>query len=73
MEVLEGHRTRRRFAAPTSGESAAARDNCLGPVKTAEGMISPKKSTTVTDNKQAIQEGTSLLEARSYSDILRPT
>mmetsp|Transcript_69349 Transcript_69349/g.200906 ORF Transcript_69349/g.200906 Transcript_69349/m.200906 type:complete len:271 (-) Transcript_69349:50-862(-) len=42
----------------TSGTMAAAKVSCFGPVKIAEGIISPKINTTVTDKTTANQEGT---------------
>ena len=42
----------------TTGASRAAMRYFDGPVKKAEGMISPKKSTATTENKIAAQLGT---------------
>mmetsp|Transcript_77330 Transcript_77330/g.236696 ORF Transcript_77330/g.236696 Transcript_77330/m.236696 type:complete len:272 (+) Transcript_77330:96-911(+) len=46
-------------ASCTTGTMRAASFSWFGPVKIADGMISPKSSTTVTDSNTASQDGTS--------------
>mmetsp|Transcript_22662 Transcript_22662/g.70248 ORF Transcript_22662/g.70248 Transcript_22662/m.70248 type:complete len:316 (-) Transcript_22662:65-1012(-) len=46
------------LATRTAGAKAAAKDSWLGPVKMADGMISPKMRTTVMESRMASQEGT---------------
>mmetsp|Transcript_118807 Transcript_118807/g.378971 ORF Transcript_118807/g.378971 Transcript_118807/m.378971 type:complete len:206 (-) Transcript_118807:920-1537(-) len=64
----------------TQGIKRAATVSCIGPVKIAEGMISPHKSTNVTDTNKASQGGirsskkmgnASLAKALSRSKVTR--
>mmetsp|Transcript_66691 Transcript_66691/g.198454 ORF Transcript_66691/g.198454 Transcript_66691/m.198454 type:complete len:245 (-) Transcript_66691:253-987(-) len=57
------------FTTRTSGENAAARGSWFLPVKSAEGMISPKMRTTVTERITATQPGTKRSRKRGSASL----
>mmetsp|Transcript_93374 Transcript_93374/g.247882 ORF Transcript_93374/g.247882 Transcript_93374/m.247882 type:complete len:257 (+) Transcript_93374:416-1186(+) len=57
------------FTNRTTGEKAAAKTSWLFPVKTAEGMISPKMRTTLTERTMASQLGTNVSRKRGNASL----
>mmetsp|Transcript_90272 Transcript_90272/g.179627 ORF Transcript_90272/g.179627 Transcript_90272/m.179627 type:complete len:82 (+) Transcript_90272:1085-1330(+) len=53
----------------TMHDILAANVSWLGPVNTADGMISPKIKTTLTDSKHAIQGETILSKNRGKASL----